>query len=180
MNRIPLIDRAHTNPERQQLLDPIHAAFGASPNMFRAVANAPAALRSMWGSFGALGKGVPGEQIAVAVANRNQCHYCLAAHSALGANAGLAAESLHAAQQGESTDPKIRAALQFALAIVERRGQVSDADVQAVRGAGFDDESIVEIVAHVALNLFTNYVNIVFAVPLDFPAMALVPIKQAA
>ena len=184
MNRIPLIDRAHTSADRQQLLDQIHAAFGASPNMFRAVANAPAALRSMWGSFGALGKGVLGaqlgEQIAVAVANRNQCHYCLAAHTALGANAGLAAETLHAAQQGESTDPKTRAALQFALAIVEQRGQLSDTEVRAVRAAGFDDEAIVEIVAHVALNLFTNYVNIVFAVPVDFPAVALVPAKQAA
>ncbi|MCB2007622.1 MAG: peroxidase-related enzyme [Rhodoferax sp.] len=183
MNRIPLIDRNSTTPERKQLLDTIHAAFGASPNMFRAVANAPAALRSMWGSFGALGKGVIGaqlgEQIAVAVANRNQCHYCLAAHTALGAKAGLATETLHAAQQGESSDPKTRAALRFALAIVEHRGQVSDAEVQAVRAAGFDDEAIVEIVAHVALNLFTNYVNIVFAVPVDFPAVALVPAKQA-
>lgn len=181
MNRIPLIDRAHTDPQRQQLLDQIHSAFGASPNMFRAVANAPAALHSMWGSFGALGKGVLGarlgEQIAVAVANRNQCHYCLAAHTALGAKAGLSPDALHAAQQGEASDPKTRAALRFALDIVERRGQLSDADLQAVRAAGFDDEAVMEIVAHVALNLFTNYVNIVFAVPVDFPAVALVPAK---
>ena len=177
--RITLIDRANTTPDRKELLDQIHAAFGASPNMFRAVAHAPAALRSMWGSFGALGKGVIGaqlgEQIAVAVANRNQCRYCLAAHTALGANAGLATDTLRAAQQGQSSEPKTRAALHFALAIVELRGQVSDADVQAVRAAGFDDEAIVEIVAHVALNLFTNYVNIVLAVPVDFPAVALVP-----
>lgn len=183
MNRIPLIDRTHTSPERAHLLDQIHTAFDASPNMFRAVANAPAALRSMWGSFGALGKGVLGaqlgEQIALAVANRNQCHYCLAAHTALGAQAGLASEVLHAAQQGESSDPKTRAALRFALDIVDRRGQVSDTEIQAVRSAGFNDEALVEIVAHVALNLFTNYVNIVFAVPVDFPAVALVPTNTA-
>ena len=179
MHRIPLIDRHATTPERQQLLDQIHAAFGASPNMFRAVAHAPAALRSMWGSFGALGQGVIGaqlgEQIAVAVANRNQCHYCLAAHTALGKQAGLGGESLHAAQRGQSSDTRTHAALRFALAIVERRGQVSDAELQAVRDVGFNDEALVEIVAHVALNLFTNYVNIVFAVPVDFPAVALVP-----
>jgi len=184
MNRVPLIDRANTTAERQQLLGEIHAAFGASPNMFRAVANAPAALRSMWGSFGALGKGALGaqlgEQIAVAVANRNQCHYCLAAHTALGTKAGLAADTLHAAQQGQSNDPKTSAALRFTLAIVEHRGQVSDADVRTVRAAGFDDEAIVEIVAHVALNLFTNYVNIALAVPVDFPAVELAPAKTAA
>ena len=54
---------------------------------------------------------------------------------------------------------------------------MGEADVQAVPSAGFDDEALVEIVARVALNLFTNYVNIVIAVPVDFPAVALVPTK---
>ena len=179
MSRIDLIDRNDTTPERKQLLDQVHAAFGASPNMFRAVAHSPAALKSMWGSFGALGGGrigAPlGEQIAVAVANRNSCHYCLAAHTALGAKAGLGAAELTAAQTGASNDPRTRAALQFALAVVDKRGQVSDAELQALHDAGFDDQGAMEIVAHVALNLFTIYVNIVFAVPVDFPAVALLP-----
>ena len=144
MNRIPLIDRAHTSPDRKALLDQIHGAFGATPNMFRAVANSPAALQSMWAAFGALGSGTLsaklGEQIAVAVANRNACEYCLAAHTALGRKAGATAD-----------------------------------DVQALRTAGFSDEAVMEILAHVALNLFTNYVNVAFDVPLDFPAVKLRP-----
>ncbi|MBL8335490.1 MAG: peroxidase-related enzyme [Rhodoferax sp.] len=182
-HRLSLIDPAATTPERRQLLAPIQSAFGASPHMFRAVAHSPAALRSMWGSFGALSQGTLGaalgEQIAVAVANANRCHYCLAAHTALGAQAGLRTETLQAAQLGRSSDPKTAAALQFALAIVAQRGQVSDADWQAVRAAGFSDEALVEIVAHVALNLFTNYVNIVFEVPVDFPAVAPLPAGPA-
>jgi len=78
-----------------------------------------------------------------------------------------------AAQQGESADPKTAAALRFALKLVNDRAQVNDADVQALREVGFDDEQIVEILAHVALNLFTNYVNVAFNVPLDFPAVKL-------
>jgi hypothetical protein len=58
-------------------------------------------------------------------------------------------------------------------ACVEQRGQVGDADVQALRAAGFDDGEIVEILAHVALNLFTNYVNVAFNVPVDFPGVKL-------
>lgn len=77
------------------------------------------------------------------------------------------------AQDGKSVDPKTAAALRFALQLVESRGQVSGADVQAVRAAGFNDEEIVEILAHVALNLFTNYVNVAFAVPVDFPSVKL-------
>lgn len=177
MNRVPLVDRNATTADRKALLDSIHTAFGATPNMFRAVANSPAALKSMWSAFGALGSGVIatklGEQIAVAVADRNSCDYCLAAHTALGRKAGASAEEMQDAQAGESADAKTQAALRFALKLVNDRGQVGDADVQALRTVGFGDEEIVEILAHVALNLFTNYVNVAFAVPVDFPAVKL-------
>lgn len=177
MNRVPLIDRANASAERKALLDEIHGAFGATPNMFRAVANSPAALRSMWGSFGALGGGTLGarlaEQIAVAVADRNACAYCLAAHTALGLKAGATPGEMAAAQMGESHDARTQAALRFALKLVSERGQVGAADVQALRDAGFSDEAVVEILAHVALNLFTNYVNVALAVPVDFAPVRL-------
>ena len=177
MSRIPLVNPKDSTGERQQILGQIHSAFGATPNMFRAVANSTAALKSMWGSFGALGGGVIppklGEQIAVAIANRNACEYCLAAHTALGRKAGASGDEMSAAQDGQSQDPKTAAALRFALRVVEGRGQIETADVEALRGAGFNDEEIVEILAHVALNLFTNYVNVAFAVPVDFPGVKL-------
>ena len=179
MNRIPLIDRAHTSPDRKALLDQIHGAFGTTPNMFRAVANSPAALQSMWAAFGALGSGTLsaklGEQIAVAVANRNACEYCLAAHTALGRKAGATADEMAAAQVGSASDAATQAALNFALKVVEQRAQITADDVQALRTAGFSDEAVMEILAHVALNLFTNYVNVAFDVPLDFPAVKLRP-----
>ncbi|AYM97251.1 carboxymuconolactone decarboxylase [Acidovorax sp. 1608163] len=179
MNRIPLIDRAHTSPDRKALLDQIHGAFGATPNMFRAVANSPAALQSMWAAFGALGSGTLsaklGEQIAVAVANRNACEYCLAAHTALGRKAGATADEMAAAQVGNAGDAATQAALNFALKVVEQRAQITADDVQALRTAGFSDEAVMEILAHVALNLFTNYVNVAFEVPVDFPAVKLRP-----
>ncbi len=179
MNRIPLIDSAHTSPDRKALLDQIHGAFGATPNMFRAVANSPAALQSMWAAFGALGSGTLsaklGEQIAVAVANRNACEYCLAAHTALGRKAGATADEMAAAQVGQASDAATQAALSFALKVVEQRAQITTEDVQALRTAGFSDEAVMEILAHVALNLFTNYVNVAFDVPVDFPAVKLRP-----
>ena len=118
MSRIPQVNPAATTPERQVLLSAIHQAFGATPAMFKTVAQSPAALQMMWGAFGALGGGVIapklGEQIAVAVADRNACEYCLAAHTALGRKAGASAAEMAAAQAGESTDPKTNAALRFA------------------------------------------------------------------
>lgn len=176
-SRIPLVSATDAPTASRPLLDAVHGAFGATPAMFRAVANSPAALQAMWGFFGALGGGsIPaklGEQIAVVVADRNACEYCLAAHTALGRKAGASAAEMSAAQAGESADPATAAALRFAMKLVEQRGQVGDADVAALRGAGFGDGQIVEILAHVALNLFTNYVNVAFAVPVDFPGVKL-------
>lgn len=161
----------------QPLLAQVQQAFGTTPNMFKAVANSPAALQSMWAAFGALGKGTLGarlgEQIAVAIANRNRCEYCLAAHTVLGQNAGASAAEMSAAQAGQSEDPGTAAALAFALKVVEQRAQVGDADVAGLRQAGFGDEQIVEIIAHVALNIFTNYINVALDIPVDFPKVAL-------
>lgn len=178
MARVNLVDPSNAGAAGSALAE-INSAFGAVPNMFKAVANSPAALQSMWGSFGALGSGKLGaklgEQIAVAIADRNACQYCLSAHTVLGKKAGASESEISEAQQGRSSDPKTQAALTFALKVVENRAAVTADDVDALRQAGFDDDAIVEILAHVALNLFTNYVNVAFDVPVDFPAVKLSP-----
>ena len=180
MPRVPLVNPTEATGNRQALLKQINKAFGATPNMFKAMAHSPAALKSMWGSFSALSSGVLGsklgEQIAVAIADRNRCDYCLAAHVAIGNSAGVSAVDLVAAQAGQSSDPRTAAALSFALKVVSNRSQLSDEDVAQLRAAGFDNEHIVEILAHVALNIFTNYVNVAFDVPVDFPRVALNPV----
>jgi uncharacterized peroxidase-related enzyme len=161
----------------QPILRQIHQAFGATPNMFKAVANSPAALQSMWGAFGALSAGKLGaklgEQIAVAIANRNRCEYCLAAHTVLGQQVGATADEMAAAQIGLSEDPRTAAALRFALKVVSERAQVSDGDVAELQEFGFDDEQVVEIMAHAALNLYTNYINVALDIPVDFPTVPL-------
>ena len=170
------LDTQRVPTASQPLLEQIHRTFGATPNMFKAVSNSPAALQSMWSAFAALGKGnlgaALGEQIAVAVANRNACDYCLAAHTALGQKAGVSSDALVSAQTGQSSDLKTAAVLNFALAVVSERGRVGASDIEALRALGFDDGAVVEIVAHVALNLFTNYINVALDVPLDFPHVA--------
>ncbi|QGZ38132.1 putative peroxidase-related enzyme [Pseudoduganella flava] len=177
MSRIELLSRENATGASRQLLEQVQAAFGATPNMFRAVANSPAALSSMWAAFGALHGGTLGaklgEQIAVAIADVNRCEYCLAAHTALGRKAGASAAEMSAAQAGQADEPKTAAALRFATAVVRERAQIGAADVDALRQAGFGDGEIMEIMAHVALNLFTNYVNVAFDVPVDFPRVKL-------
>ena len=174
MARITPFPHASATGTRKELMDAVKTKFGTVLNMFGTAAHSPAALGSMLGAFDALARGrlgpALGEQIAVAIAERNGCRYCLSAHMMLGENAGVASEAMDDARQGRSEDPRTQAALRFALNVVERRAAISDADVESLRAAGFDDEEIVEIVAHVALNLFTNYINVALDVELDVPA----------
>jgi uncharacterized peroxidase-related enzyme len=154
------------------LLEQIQASVGVTSNMFKLTAHSSAALKSLWGSFAALDQGVLdrrlAQKIAVAVAERNGCDYCLAVHMTMGRKAGATVDEMVAALAGNAADAKTASALRFALKLVNERGQVSDADVWTLLNLGFTDAEVVEIVAHVALNLFANYVNLAFAVPLEF------------
>ena len=59
--------------------------------------------------------------------------------------------------------------LRFARTVVEKTGLVEDGDLAAVREAGYGDAEIAEVVAHVGLNVFTNYFNHVAGTAIDFP-----------
>lgn len=159
----------------------VRKSLGVLPNLFRVVANSPAALQAQLGFAGALGRGVlPAklrEQIALAVAEADGCEYCLAAHATLGAGAGLSEADIEAARDGQAADAKDAAALAFARAVLATQGRASGPALAAVREAGWDDAAVVEIIAHVALNVFTNTINNVAATPVDFPVRAL---RQAA
>lgn len=170
---VPLVDAATATGTVKEQLDQIHSVFGAVPPGFLVTANSPAALTAMWTAFGAYGQGALGseisEQIAVAVANTNQCGYCLAVHTGLGRKAGLSKEDLVAAQTGESNDPKTAALLGFVLSVLTTRGHIDSSEVDALREHGWNDEQIVETLGQIALNVFTNYVHVALDVPNPFP-----------
>lgn len=176
MTRIPPVDPATTGPAAAHLAD-TRKAFGQVPNMFATAARSPAAIQALNAFFGALGKGSlggkVGERIAIAVAQQNGCEYCLSAHTAIGGMHGVPAAELQAAKQGISSDPRAAAAMSFALAVLRERGKVDDATLATARAAGLGDPELVEIVAHVALNVFTNYLNNVAGTEIDFPHVTL-------
>jgi uncharacterized peroxidase-related enzyme len=109
------------------------------------------------------------EQLALDVGEVNHCEYCVSAHSALGKRAGLSDQEVLDSRRGASADPKADALLRFARKVVAQQGLVEDADIAAVRAAGYGDAEIAEVVAHVGLNIFTNYFNNVAGTTLDFP-----------
>ncbi|RFU49679.1 carboxymuconolactone decarboxylase family protein [Paraburkholderia sp. DHOC27] len=177
MSRIATPETIEAAPEASQpILRKVRQQLGVLPNMFRMVSNSPAALEGYLGLASALAKGaLPSatrQRIAIAIAQFDGCDYCMSAHTFLGKNVDkLSDTELEANRGGHSTDPKADAAVQFARKVAEQRGAVSDADLNAVRAAGYDDGQIVEIVQNVALNILTNYLNVVAQTVIDFPVV---------
>lgn len=177
MSRIYTPETISQAPEASQpLLNAVQQQLGSAPNLFRITANSPQALEGYLGLNGALAKGTLSaqtrERIALAVAEINRCGYCLAAHNYLGQNlAKLSAEEITLNRRGSSLDAKAAAAVEFAVAVTTKRGQVAVSDLDAVLSAGYSEAELVEIVAHVALNTLTNYINEVFDTTIDFPVV---------
>jgi uncharacterized peroxidase-related enzyme len=177
MPRIQPIQTQDASGKAKDLLIAVQAKIGMTPNLLKTLAHSPAALEGYLSFSGALATGVLNaklrEQIAIAVAQANSCQYCLSAHTTIGKMTGVKPEELAQSRHAHSTDPKTDAALQFAQKLVLQRGLATDRDLDAIRSNGFAESEITEIIAHVALNIFTNYFNHVAQTEVDFPVVDL-------
>jgi uncharacterized peroxidase-related enzyme len=177
MTRLQPINPETATGKTKELFNAIQGKLGTVPNMMRTMANSDAVLEGYLNLSGALSKGKlsnrTGELIALAVSESNSCDYCLAAHTFIGEKLlKTEASVLQAARSGESSDPKTQAVLQLAKTLVSKNGLVNDADINAAKDAGVTDAEIAETVAHVALNVLTNYFNNTAKTEVDFPAVA--------
>lgn len=175
MTKIRQLEFEEASPEAQELLGGVHRQLGIIPNIFKVFANSPAVLEAHLAQSAALAKSSLSlklrEQISVAIAGINGCDYCASAHTAIGKGAGLSGAELRENLTGGSSDPKTQAALTFVRSVVVGRGFVESASLQAVRDAGFTDGEIVEMIALVGLNTFTNYLNHIAGTEIDFPVV---------
>ncbi|HVZ73624.1 MAG TPA: carboxymuconolactone decarboxylase family protein [Polyangia bacterium] len=173
MSHIPALDVSQAQGKTADTLAGVQRMLGATPNMFRVAAQAPSVLEWLVNGFTSTARGTlrapVREAIALAVSQANACDYCLSAHSALGAGAGMSEAAVAEARRARSAVPKTDALLRFARAIVDGRGNVSDAALAEVRLAGASDAELLEVVANVGLTMFTNYFNLVVGTEIDFP-----------
>ncbi|OFW86840.1 MAG: peroxidase [Alphaproteobacteria bacterium RIFCSPHIGHO2_02_FULL_46_13] len=171
--RLSQIDPAAATGKVKEIMDATMAKLKIIPNMYRVMATSPKVFEGYIDLNNAMNatslSAKLKEQLAIAVAETNGCDYCLSAHTAIGTMLGVSADDLSAAQSGNASDAKSAAALQFARKVSSERGHVSDADLAAVKAAGYSDAEIVEIVAITATNILTNFVNNVAGTTIDFP-----------
>jgi AhpD family alkylhydroperoxidase len=173
MSRITTIEPTAATPAIEPLYQAVKQKLGLIPNMVKAMGHSETALRSYLDLSASVstGKLRPSirEKIALLVAEQNECDYCVRAHTAIGGLMKIPANELSAARRGESEDNKEQALLQLTGAILEGRGAVSEAAYATAQTAGVTTEEATELVAHIALNIFTNYFNRFAQTPIDFP-----------
>ena len=172
-NRIQPVDPDHATGSIGRLFAEIRAKFALVPNLFRAVAIAPAALAGFTSLDAALAGGVldekTREQLALSIAESNFSAYCLRAHATVAAKIGLTQAEIGSAIRASAANVRTDAILKLARSIVVQRGELSDAELVRARASGLSDGEIVETIANVALNIFENYMSHIARVPIDFP-----------
>jgi uncharacterized peroxidase-related enzyme len=177
MSRINVVTSETANDEQQELFSAIQSQLGTVPNFLKIFANSPAALRAFLGLHAIAGDGVLDDQtkerIALGLAEQNECSYCVSAHTAIGRKAGLSSAEMEANRAGGSQDAKAAEAVKFAKSLAANTGEVTTAELLAIRDAGYSDAEIVEIMTHTGLNILTNIVGKASRVDIDFPIVEL-------
>ncbi len=171
------IGRLDTNNagQAQPLIDAVQKQMGTVPHIFATMANSPAVLEGYLAFNGALASGTLStavkEQIALAVAGQNECDYCASAHTYLAQHAGVSKSEIRQNLEAKSLDPKTSVILSYVKEVVSKKGLIDPLSTDSLREAGVSDAEIVEIIAHIGMNIFTNYFNHIAGTEIDFPVV---------
>ena len=160
-----------------EALETMKVRMGKAPNAMATLAQSPAAFNGYHALKKSLMRGRltnrQREIVALVTAQENACQYCLSGHTQAAAAIGLSATDIINARTGKGDNKLDNAIAGFAMKIIRYRGLVDDADLVVSREAGVDDSLMVEIVANVTLNTFTNYNNRLADTEIDYPVVQL-------
>ena len=172
MTKFNVHTKETAQPDAAQLLGNAEKAFGFVPNLLGVFAESPATLKG----YLTLGKifdessfsPVERQVIILAASRFNECYYCMAAHSVAADMHGVPADVVEAIRNDQPIpDDKLETLRDFTTAIVEKRGWVSELDIDAFIAAGYTKAQILEVILGVSFKTISNYVNHIVDTPLD-------------
>lgn len=173
MPRLNSLEPDRAKGEIAEIYRDLEAETGKVLNLFRGMANSPAALRGFLSLSDLLKSGTLSDQdrevVYLTTSEVNGCNYCLSAHSHRARKAGFDEDEVIAIRQGQPRDSKLEVLAHFTRKVLETRGFVEDSDLEAMRKAGYDDAAITEVAGVIALATFSNYFNHIHGTEIDFP-----------
>ncbi|MPY81250.1 MAG: carboxymuconolactone decarboxylase family protein [Actinophytocola sp.] len=180
MARIPVYDVAGAPAASRDRLAALEERHGKVLNIHGEMAHSPAVIAAYAGvqdaiaAHGTLDASTR-EAIALAVAAADGCDYCQAAHTAAGLRAGLSDDQTKAIRAGNPVSANLDALLAVARTAATNLGEVDDDTCQRAVDAGWMDEELTELFAHIIANMFTNYFNHYARTELDLPPAPALP-----
>lgn len=171
MSRLADIREQDATGKAADIFAGIKKAMGKVPNAYLTIGgHSPAALQQALAHNAMLHKGSLSAQQLEAINLSVSGDYCLAAHTLMAKKAGFSSEQIHALRRGEyAEEAQLDALVKFAQTLVTTTGTLPEADVAALRNAGFSDQQVIEIISAISAILFTNMVNRVNDTVVDFP-----------
>lgn len=164
--------REEVSTQNQAIFDQLEGAVGFVPNLYATYAYSTNAL----GRYLAFANAKTSlslkekEIVNLAVSEVNGCNYCLAAHTAIGTNAGFKADEIIEFRTGASTiSPKYNALASLAKNLTEQRGTANETELEAFFSAGYSEEQLIDLIVQVGEKTTSNYVHNATQVPIDFP-----------
>src|SRR5580692_6536175 len=155
-------------------LEQLKKAFGVVPNIVGAIANSPKLINSLVGLFGQVHS--PGlteaenQIVLLTDAVANSSAYAVAFHTALALQQGISSEETSAIRERRlPADKRFAALSNLARTLIERRGHLSDQELDSFIAAGFTREHVLEVIAPVAASTITNYAGTIANPPLEDP-----------
>ena len=162
-------------PEKSKpALEQLEKAFGVLPNLPAVIANSPKLINSLVGLFGQVhspGLSEAENQIVLLTdAVTNSSPYAVAFHTALALHQGISSEETTAIRERRlPTDKRFAALSNLAKTLIEKRGHLSEQELDSFIAAGFTKEEVLEVIAIVAASTITNYVGTIANPPLEDP-----------
>lgn len=178
------VNTVETAPEKaKERIAAVEKANGFIPNLIGVLSNSPQALE-MYQEVGKMNSrnSLTPEEIEVVqitAAAHNGCDFCVAGHTKVGTKLKMPETILNALRDRTTIDDntKYQALAQFVMQLMDKRGQVSDQELQAIKDAGYNDTNILDIVMGVALATLCNYANNVAKTDINPELQAFAPKK---
>lgn len=167
------IHTADSAPEgSRDTLRQVQATLGGIPNLAAAMAESPSLVRAFFALREIYAQGTLSaadiQVLSIANAFENDCDWCIAFHTLLAQKSGVSDATIDALRAGRSpSDSRARALSVFTRALIQHRGAVPPAALEAFHAAGFTNAEVLDVIVGVAFSVMANYAHHIVHAPLD-------------